>query len=305
MQIQRLGEGLSMIDVQPPIPGWEEFIGPYVLGDREIALVDVGPSSSAGNLIAGLKALDIDPHSISYILLTHVHLDHAGAVGEVMESLPNARVVVHPRSTPHLVDTERLWEGSLKVLGELAEKYGRPQNINSERVIPAEDGMVIRLEDKFELEVIHTPGHAAHHVSFLERNTGNLFAGEAGGVYNSKIDVLRPATPPPFSLEDVLESIDKLLQRDLTTIYYGHFGSGGDARRRLLQHREQLQLWQRVISKALEEETGFEEILHRLTDEDVNLKGLGKLPEEKYQREWYFMRNDIEGFMGYIRKRAK
>jgi glyoxylase-like metal-dependent hydrolase (beta-lactamase superfamily II) len=298
MKIHRLSEQLTMIDVQPPIRGQSEFIGPYVLSAEQVALIDVGPHSSAGNLIAGLTALDVDPENVSCILLTHIHIDHAGAVGDLLEFLPNARVIVHPRGSPHLVNTERLWQGSLQVLGELAEMYGRPPNIPQERILLGEDGMRIGLGSGVELEVIHTPGHAAHHLSFLEQKSGFLFAGEAGGGYVAKVDLLRPETPPPLRLDHKLASIDKLLERRPKTIYYAHFGSGEDAQSKLRRYREQLKLWQSVVSEALRNGAQSEEIFTALMEKDVSLEGLKKLPEDLYQRERYFMYISIKGFVG-------
>jgi len=294
-----------MIDVEPPVAGWDEFIGPYVLGARQVALVDVGPSSSAGNLIDGLKALYIKPKSVSHILLTHVHLDHAGAIGELLEFLPQANVVVHPKGAPHLADTDKLWEGSAKTLGDLAEKYGRPQNVAPERIVPVEDGMRIGLGDGLDLEVMYTPGHAVHHLSFFERGSGMLFAGEAGGVYTSRDDLLRPATPSPFILEQKLASIDKLVERKPTTICYGHFGPGKDARHNLLRYREQLELWREVVSEILASGAGSEAIFSELMERDANLESMKDLPEDQYQRECYFMINNIRGFVGYVEKRNR
>ena len=199
-----------MIDVEPPIPGWDEFIGVYVLKGQQVALVDVGPQSSAENLLDGLRKLGIETSDVSHILLTHIHIDHAGAAGELLKVLPNATVIVHPRGASHLANPEKLWEGSLKTLGDLAEKYGRPQPVPQERIIAAEDGMQFEAGRGVKMEAIHTPGHAAHHMSFIELNSGMLFAGEVGGVYTGKIDLLRPATPPPLILEHKVASIDKL-----------------------------------------------------------------------------------------------
>ncbi|MCL0092735.1 MBL fold metallo-hydrolase [Dehalococcoidia bacterium] len=298
MRIHRLSERLKMIDVQPPIPGQSEFIGIYVLMAEQVALIDVGPHSSAGNLIAGLETLDVDPQNVSYIFITHIHIDHAGALGDLLEFLPNARAIVHPKGAAHLVNTEKLWQGSLQVLGDLAEKYGRPPNIPQERVLPAEDGMRIGLGKGVELEVIHTPGHAAHHLSFLERKSGILFAGEAAGNYVSKVDLLRPATPPPLMVDYKLASIDKLLERQPATIYYGHFGSGEDAQSKLRRHKEQLNLWRSVVSEALQKGAQSDAIFSLLIEKDVNLEGLKRLPQDQYQRECYFMYNSIKGFVG-------
>lgn len=302
MQTYHLSEHLSMIDVQPPISGWNEFVGVYVLGREQMALIDAGPYCSAGNLINGLDELGIERENVSYIFLTHIHIDHAGAAGELLQHLPNARVVVHPRGAPHLANPDKLWEGSLKTLGELAKKQGRPQNVAPERIIAAEEGTIIPLGDEFELEVIHTPGHAAHHMSFFDRRSGKLFAGEAGGAYTAKVNLLRPATPPPLLLEHYLESIDKLLRRDATGIYYAHYGPGKDARTKLQRHKEQAKLWREVICDALEHGAEYDGIFSKLMAEDASLNGLKELPKDQYQREHYFIINAIGGFVGYIEK---
>jgi glyoxylase-like metal-dependent hydrolase (beta-lactamase superfamily II) len=118
MHTYYLSEHLSMIDVQPPISGWNEFVGVYVLGRGQMALIDAGPYCSAGSLINGLDELGIERGNVSYIFLTHIHIDHAGAAGELLQHLPNARVVVHPRGAYHLANPDKLWEGSLKTLGD-------------------------------------------------------------------------------------------------------------------------------------------------------------------------------------------
>lgn len=301
MKIHNLAPNLSMIDVEPPIPGWEEFIGVYVLKGEQVALIDVGPQSSAGKLIEGLEALKVNPQHVSHILLTHIHLDHAGAVGGLLGSLPNARVVVHPKGVPHLVNPGKLWEASINTLGDMARQYGRPHPVPPERIIAAEDGSNIALGDKIELEAIYTPGHAAHHLSFLEAGSGMLFAGETCGVYLETVAFLRPSTPPPLILEQALASIDRLLERNPGTVYFGHFGSGGDARLQLSRHKGQLQLWRTVIGEALGK--GIEEpeaILSKLLARDPFLKNLEKLPQAQYQRERFLMLSGIKGFLGDI-----
>lgn len=303
MKIYELADDLSMIDVEPPIPGWDEFIGIYVLKAEQVALIDVGPQSSAGNLINGLQELAVNLGDVSHILLTHIHLDHAGALSELLEFLPKAIAVVHPKGLPHLVDTKKLWEGTRKALGNLAEQYGQPHNIAPERILAAEDGMRIKLGEELQLEVIHTPGHAAHHMSFLELRSRILFAGEAAGVYTNKLDLLRPATPPPLILEYMLASIERLLEHDPSTIYNGHFGFGGDAQHQILKEKAQLELWQEVIGRALENGMDPESIFSELMEKDAGLGRLKELSQDQYKRECYFMKNSIKGFMGYFDNR--
>ncbi|MFP4642058.1 MAG: MBL fold metallo-hydrolase [Chloroflexota bacterium] len=302
MRTQRLSSSLSMINPEPPVTGWQEFVSVYVLGNEYKALIDVGPRSGADAIIEGLKELEVDRDKVSCILLTHVHIDHAGATGDLLNYLPNAKVIVHPKGAPHLADPEKLWQGSLKTTEELAEMQGRPQNVPQERISPVEEGTVIRLGNDFELEVVYTPGHASHHMSFLERNTGMLFAGEAGGIYVPKIDLLRPATPPPLRLDDKLSSIDELLQHDTSGIYYAHFGPQPDAPKRLKEYREMLKLWFDTISKGLTRNLSPDEMLSELISQDGNLATIDTLPAEEYQRERYFLTNAVKGFMQYIQK---
>lgn len=302
MRIHRLADNLSMIDAEPPIRGFDEFIGVYVLHGRSVALVDAGPRSSAENLINGLRELNIDPNAVSHILLTHIHLDHAGAVGALAEFLPNATVVVHPQGADHVANPDKLWKGSLNMLGHIAEEYGKPQGVSSDRIVAAKEGMRIGLGDGLELETIYTPGHAAHHMSFIELGSNMLFAGEVAGVYIGTLDISRPATPPPLRLEQELASISKLLDWRLTTIYYSHFGFGGDARNQLLRQREQLKLWQELIGEAMGRGADSEMIFAELLAKDANLGGLRDLPQEQYQRESYFINNSIKGFIDHLSK---
>lgn len=302
MRTQRLSSSLSMVDPEPPVTGWQEFVSVYVLGNEYKTLIDAGPRSGAEALIDGLKELEVDRDKVSYILLTHVHIDHAGATGDLLDYLPNTKVIVHPKGAPHLSDPEKLWQGSLQTTEELAEMQGRPQNVPQERISPVEEATTIRLGNDFELEVIHTPGHASHHMSFLERNTGMLFAGEAGGIYVPKIDLLRPATPPPLRLDHELSSIDKLLKRSLGTIYYAHFGPQADAAKRLKEYKEMLELWFDTISKGLTRNLSPDEILAEIITQDRHLANIDTLPSEEYQRELYFLTNAVKGFMQYIQK---
>ncbi len=301
MKFDRISDTVTLIDVEPPIPGWSEFIGIYVLIDDRIGIIDVGPQVSHASLIDGLKALAIDPKRVSHVMLTHIHLDHAGAIGELIDFLPNAVVVVHPRGAPHLINTEKLWDGSLKTSGELALLQGRPRNIPESRVISAHDGMRISLGERIELEVIHTPGHASHHVSFLDINSGMLFVGEASGICNMGAGFLRLATPPPLVLEPTIASIDRLLERHPTGICYSHFGFSNDAEALLRGARDQLELWKEIIADSFKQgETDPESILPVLIEKDTALEKLQQLSEDQMSRERYFMTNSVKGFIEYL-----
>lgn len=295
-KIQRVGDHLHRVTLAPPITGFEAFITVWVLTGSVTAVVDVGPSATAGHLLRALKTLHLD--RLDFILLTHIHLDHAGAIGDVAQCFPDAPVVCHAVGIPHLIDPARLQAGTVKTLGAVGEAYGPVTPVPADRLVAAA---------RFKtggIEAIVTPGHAAHHVSYL---TGShLFAGEAGGVYLALPDgsfYLRPATPPRLFLETALESIDALIARRPSVIHYGHYGTSRDAVGMLQGHRRQLRLWEREISAAAAQKDGTpleERCLHRLLQTDPLLAGFQQLPPAVQQREAGFLTNSIRGFIGYL-----
>ena len=115
---------IRLLHLQPPIPGYNQFIGPYLLSSETNAIVDTGPSSAIPSLLNALSRIDIAPENIDYIVFTHIHIDHAGSAGGIARELPNARVIAHPRAHEHLINPTSLWEASLKVLGDYAIKSG-------------------------------------------------------------------------------------------------------------------------------------------------------------------------------------
>ncbi len=159
-------------------------------------MVDVGLAKSVESLVEGLSIAGVSPADVDYVLLTHI--DHAGGVGAFLKHLPRAKVLVHPRGVPHLVDPSRLWESSLRTLGEVAEGFGRIKPVSSERIAIAEDGLSISLSESISIRVLHTPRHASHHTSFFEEESRTLFAGEATGVHLLGSGLVRPAAPPPL-----------------------------------------------------------------------------------------------------------
>lgn len=301
MKTYRLADNLSLIDVAPPISGFEKFLGIYVLEAGKIALIDVGPSAAVKNLMSGLRELKVNPADISYILVTHIHMDHAGGIGQVIAQMPNARVVVHERGAPHLIDPKRLWEDSQRALGQLALDYGPIAPVAQDKIVIAESGMVIDL-DGMAIEVLDTPGHAPHHLSFLERKEGRLFAGEAAGVYNAEVDLVRATAPPPFNLERAITSVDKLVSLAPTSLCYAHFGCATRAVDRLNGYKQQLILWGKIIADCREKGADSQGMYNEIREKDTNLVRLDGLPSDQRDRELYFVNNAIAGFVGYFER---
>jgi glyoxylase-like metal-dependent hydrolase (beta-lactamase superfamily II) len=287
---------MKLLDPHLPIPGYDKFIGSYlVLGARN-AIVDPGPASAKSGLLSALAKAGVRPEDIHYIVLTHIHIDHAGGTGGVIKNLPNATVVAHRRAIPHLTDPSMLWSASLKTLGDLALKYGPIEPVPENRVMEAADHMQLDLGGGTVLQIYLTPGHAVHHLSLFDSATRVLIAGEAAGVCVN--GVIRPATPPPFKLEEAMASIDRLIELEPDKICYGHFGCYDNGLGRLKLYKEKLLLWYEVIKSEIGSGTNPEAILTALKEKDRDLVYLDGLNAYEYARELVLLNNSIYGMAG-------
>ncbi len=300
--IHHLAPHLYLIVLSPPIRGFQDFIGAWLVdGPDAVYLVDVGPASTAGQLIDALVRLGVD--HLDYICLTHIHMDHAGAVGHLAEHFPGTPVVCHAKGTPHIIDPERLWQGTVKTLGSTGRAYGRMLPLDPSRVATE------RQLASAPFRLLDTPGHSPHH--FAIAANGCLFVGEAGGVcltLPSGEHYLRPATPPRFFMPTSLSSIDRLMAADPKVLCYGHFGMVDDGLNLLARHRQQLRFWEKTLSaEALGEGMDSAAVAKRwvelLLDKDTNLHGLNQLSPEAQARERGFLLNSVRGFAGYLASR--
>jgi glyoxylase-like metal-dependent hydrolase (beta-lactamase superfamily II) len=299
-KIQQIADDLFLIPLTPPMTSYSNFFSAWVYRGKITCLIDVGPSSTAPDLLRALRELNID--QLDYILLTHIHLDHAGAIGEIAEVFSQPQIVCHPIGLSHLTEPSRLWEGTKKVLGSMALEYGPMKPIAENRLLE-----VSRFDNEF-VTAIFTPGHAAHHVSFQTEKY--LFAGEAGGVHRSisaNRYYLRPATPPRFFLDVAVQSLDALIACRANTICYGHYGIHENAVEILQAHRKQLLLWERLIKDEIDRHgkgrTTKDQIaacLKRLLKEDPLMVTFEQLPPDVQERETNFLQNSISGYLGWL-----
>jgi glyoxylase-like metal-dependent hydrolase (beta-lactamase superfamily II) len=290
---------LYLFPLDQNLSGFTSFIGSWVYKGEKTFLVDVGPAATVPALVKSLETLEV--RHVDAILLTHIHIDHAGGVGDLVSLVSDTPIVCHEKGIRHLIDPSRLWEGSLKTLGQTAQAYGPFRPIPSKLLYDAAQ------YQGDEVVPILTPGHAPHHVSYLLGPY--LFAGEAGGVCLdiSGVDLyLRPATPPRFFMETSIKSIDVLIAEKPSKICYGHFGIKEDAIGMLKMHREQLFLWKEIIENEMirlnepNAEDFLESCLRRLLKEDPHLNGFTYMDETVQTRERGFLENSIKGFIGYL-----
>jgi glyoxylase-like metal-dependent hydrolase (beta-lactamase superfamily II) len=229
-------DGITAIDTEYVHPG---HAAAHIVQHRgRAAFVDVGTNDSVPYLLAGLEALGIARESVDYLLLTHVHLDHAGGAGRLMRELPNAVAVLHPRGGPHVIDPAKLIAGSQAVYGDerFRRLYGDILPIPAARVRVTRDGDTLSLAGR-ELEILHTPGHALHHQVFVDRAHACIFTGDTFGLSYRELDSPRGAfiipttTPTQFDPEQLIASVERLLSYSPEAMYLMHFSRVTDVPR--------------------------------------------------------------------------
>jgi len=300
LHTKEIGKNLFLIDLETG--GLKNLICSYVIKGKKTILVESGPTSSVPKLLSGLKELEVKLEDIEYVAVTHVHLDHGGGVGSLLKFLPNAKVLVHPRGMPHLVNPERLWQSSQAVLGFVSEIFGKPEPVPKERIIALSEGS-FDLDDGGKLKVIETLGHASHNLSFHESFNGGVFPGDAAGTYFPEFDVVMPTSPPPFHLGMALESVDKIIRLKPTVLYYSHFGKASNAIERLKNYKLQLELWDKIAQEGVKENQSLDEIRERILAEDKVMNQLSSYLKSHRIYSRTALLNSVQGFIDYAKKK--
>ncbi|MBB6188499.1 MBL fold metallo-hydrolase [Rhodanobacter sp. MP7CTX1] len=202
------------------------------------AFIDCGTNHSVPRMLAALEPAGLTPADVDWLILTHVHLDHAGGAGELISNLPNATLVVHPRGARHMIDPSQLWAGASAVYGEavMEQTYGRLRPIPSERVIEATDGHVVDLGGR-PLRCIDTPGHAKHHLTVYDARANACFTGDVFGLSYREFDtakgpfILPTTSPVQFDPEALHASINRLLALQPAGMYLTHFNRVEDVQK--------------------------------------------------------------------------
>jgi len=233
--------------------GWKRVTAGWLVEGPAPVLVETGSQTSVPVVLAALEGLGVGPHDLAGIVVTHIHLDHAGGVGDLVRAFPRARVYVHPAGARHLADPARLVASAARVYGDMLDSlYGRLDPTPVERISILEDGDEIELGSGRALTAVHSPGHASHHLALHDSETGVLFTGDAVGVRLPDVGVLRPATPPPdFDLDLAIGSLRRFGARRPSTLALAHFGVlEGDPQELLGDAEEVLRDWAAVAQSA-------------------------------------------------------
>jgi glyoxylase-like metal-dependent hydrolase (beta-lactamase superfamily II) len=242
----------GVIEIDTLLGGWERVTAGYLLTGPAPVLVETGSQSSVPALLEALGSLGLGAADLAGVAVTHIHLDHAGGVGDVARAFPSATVYVHGKGARHLIDPTRLVDSAARVYGSLLDSlYGRLDPTPAERIHVLEDGEEIRVGPDRVLVTVDSPGHAKHHLALHDSASGILFAGDAVGVRLPDAGVLRPSTPPPdFDLDQAVGSLRRFAGRHPAGLALAHYGLVPDPSSLLDEAQETLRRWAEVAEGA-------------------------------------------------------
>ena len=249
-RVQELGRGRLMLDLG--FRDTEGLVAAYLFETRTgWALVETGPTTSRAALAAGLAAAGIAPGEVSHVFVTHIHLDHAGGLGAAAASLPAAHLYVHREGVPHMVDPTKLTASARRAWGAAADPlWGPILPVPAERLSALDGGESFPLKEG-ALQVLATPGHARHHLSYFDTSLGALLTGDSAGVRLDANTPARPAIPPPdLDLELLFGSLERMKALRPRSVLYTHFGPAAGTPTVFDEYRAAVERWRDAALEA-------------------------------------------------------
>jgi glyoxylase-like metal-dependent hydrolase (beta-lactamase superfamily II) len=295
------------IVIDTKMHGYSGITATFLLRGDVTTLIETGPKSSVHHVIAGLDRAGVD--RLDLIIVTHIHLDHAGAAGTLVRRFPEATVAVHPVGAPHLIDPSKLWASAERIYGEaMDELWGGVDPVPEDRVLVVEDGELIDLGDR-TLRAVETAGHAYHHHAYLDEAAGEIYVGDALGVRLAGTGKVRPATPPPeFHLEKAIASIHRIRSLDPEVMYLTHFNRHDDgppatARQVCDEAADALERWAGWVRAARAEGADVQRAVDRVRTEARAAAEAGLPPDvaERLDHTTSYEMN-VAGYMRYMDK---
>jgi glyoxylase-like metal-dependent hydrolase (beta-lactamase superfamily II) len=247
----QVASGVTAIDTF--MGGRARYTAAYLLDAGRPTLVETGPGTSVEPVARALAHLGVEPSALANIVLTHIHLDHAGGVGALAARFPSATVWVHERGARHLADPARLVASATRVYGDerMASLFGPVEPVPEHRLRVLADEAILDLGGR-TLRAMDTPGHASHHLALVDSGTGVVFTGDALGIHVPDLPILRPATPPPdFDLELAVASIERIRAAAGTALLFAHFGPILDPDRTCDVAIRRLREWTEAVRDAM------------------------------------------------------
>ncbi|MFC1980779.1 MBL fold metallo-hydrolase [Chloroflexota bacterium] len=301
--VNEVAENIYLIDSQ--LYSIPQYGSVYLINEEKKALVDTGPATSAEAVLDGINKAGVRPEEIDYLIITHIHLDHAGGAGLLTKSMPRAQVLVHHRGSRHLVNPAKLVSSVIEAQGEEAMmKNGEVVPIEAARVKPVYDGDTLRLSERQLLQFIDAPGHAPHELCIYETRNKGLFTGDVIGIYIAESEVLLPVTPPPgFDSKLYVDSLEKLMELNIARLYFAHFGVTSEVQGILKLAVHKIKVWDEIVIQAMTE-SKFDGVAERMAAQRyAELEPL-KTKESLYNHLFDNVNNaNVAGFIKYYREK--
>ena len=229
----------------------EGFGAVYLIDDERKALIETGTSWEAGTILEAVRAFGLQPADIDALVVSHVHLDHAGGAGFLLEEMRNANVYVHERGLKHLADPSKLVASAEAALGDEARYFGSMRPIPADRLVSVHDGLTLEL-GKHELEFLDSPGHAPHELTVLDRRNRCVYTGDAAGLYFPGDEILMPVAPAPaFDLEKNLQTLARLLTLEPRALLFSHYGPHAKPKEAIERMMALYPAWARIVKERL------------------------------------------------------
>jgi glyoxylase-like metal-dependent hydrolase (beta-lactamase superfamily II) len=276
-QTTRVSEGVYLLDTLAL--GQPGTVAAYVVKGEKVALIDCGYASSYESVLTGLSELGISPSAVSYIIPTHVHLDHAGASGELSKRMPRAKILAHPKAVEHLADPTKLIKSATRLFGEtIMAAYGLPIPVPIERISAVADGESLDLGAGVRATFLDAPGHAPHQVAVNLEHERLLITADSVGIAYPDMKVVIPTTPPPsLEPEKLLDTVDRARGLSSKALLVPHFGVRSDVDRIFEETKRKVPLWIGEVAELRRDGKAFDEIVDVMTKK-VELDESGPLP---------------------------
>lgn len=306
-RVERFGDAIVGIDTLTG--GMTQVTAGYLLPAPRPALVECGPALAIDHVVAGLHEVGLDPEDLAYLVVTHIHLDHAGGAGDIARAFPSATIVVSEVGAPHLHDPEKLNASSRRVYGEVMDEvYGECTPIERDRLLGVGDAHVLDLGGGRRLELLYTPGHAKHHIGVWDSDTGAIFSGDSVGVKLPGMRALRPATPPPdFHLEAMVASLHRYLERQPERLFLAHYGPIDPPAEALGEAVERVHLWAETAEAAYREHDELDHVTETLAQRFADEVDPSAVPDDPHAEERVSLlsgfASNAAGLLRYLRRR--
>lgn len=250
ISVRPLGHDVHVIDTL--MSGYSGITAGYLIAGDRPCLVETGTAKSTPAVVRALDSLGVGADDLATIVVTHIHLDHAGGVGDMAAAYPKAQVVVHQRGARHLADPSRLMASARRVFGDLMDSvFGELRPTPAHRLVSVDDTGSVDLGGGRRLTSYYSPGHAQHHVGLVDSESGDLYVGDAAGIFIPETGAIRPSTPPPdFDLDTALASLRRFADLDPQRLLFSHFGPVTDVQPALERAGEELKDWVGLVRET-------------------------------------------------------